>query len=230
MISFDRRRAYVLHTRPLRETSVIAELVVEGEGRIACVHRKVRGMTARPFVRYAASVRGRGELPTLTQLEECGLVSLSRTNLLDGLYLNELVLRLLPGQYHAPELWGSYDESLRGLAAGDEHASRRFELHLLGMAGLQFDGGVCERLDDGAWYRFAADQAPEPSARPSDGGSPDHVRGATLRALARGLPADCPPEVHEEAARLLRHFIGRQSGGRAMRTEALRGGIRQRGN
>lgn len=219
MIEFDRQRAYVLHTRPLRETSVIAELVVEGEGRVVAVYRVGRSQAARPFVRYLASVRGRGDLPRLTALEESGGRLPARGALVDGLYLNELILKLLPARLHAPELWDLYDEALRGvLSSGRQIALRRFESKLLALSGCVFDLDSCGQLVGERLYRHAHDQAPVPADRPG----PGCVRGTTLTALARGLPEETALETLSEAADLLQHLISLQTGGRKLQTEALR--------
>ena len=219
MSGFDRLRAYVLHQRPLRETSVIAELVVEGEGRVAAVHRPGRTGPARPFMRYLASVRGRGDLPTLTALEESGRGYSGRAALIDGLYMNELLLKMLPGRFHAPELWSVYDEALAGVfSANRELALRRFELRLLALAGCVFVADQVDTLAKERFYRHIPERAPVPAGTRG----PDCVQGATFAALARGLPDDTAPDTLDEAARLLRHLLAQQIGGRRMRAEVLR--------
>jgi DNA repair protein RecO (recombination protein O) len=94
--------AYVLHSRPYRETSLLLECLTRDQGRLGVVARGVRGEKTRlrraqlePFQPLAMGLLLRGELATLTSVEITGAsLRLVGNAGLAGLYLNELVVRL----------------------------------------------------------------------------------------------------------------------------------------
>ena len=136
--------AFILHRRHYRETSLLLELFTRDEGRITAVARGVR----RPRVRLKASFElftplfvswyGRGDLVTIKQMEINGAVlSLSSAHLLSGLYLNELLIRLLHKSDPYPTLYDYYENCLNDLCS-DSLVSfhlRRFEKRLLSELG-----------------------------------------------------------------------------------------------
>src|SRR5476649_1411082 len=94
--------AFILHHRPYRETSVLLELFTLEYGRITALARGVRQTRSRLkpllqlFVPLLISWQGKGELVTLTAAESNGYPNrLLGTGLLNGLYLNELLVRIL---------------------------------------------------------------------------------------------------------------------------------------
>src|SRR4051812_41282813 len=99
----DERPAFVLHTYPYRETSLIAEMLTADHGRVAMVARgakrprsELRGVL-HSFQPLLLSWAGTGELKTLIRAEwQGGLPLVAGSALLCGFYLNELLLRLLP--------------------------------------------------------------------------------------------------------------------------------------
>src|SRR6185312_14455091 len=93
--------AYLLHTRPYRETSLLAELFTQDFGRISAVIKGARQMRSRyrpirPFTPLLVSYQGRSDLFNLTELEFTRMpYALEGDILFCGFYLNELLLRLL---------------------------------------------------------------------------------------------------------------------------------------
>ena len=136
----DARPAYVLHTYPYRETSLIVEAYVREHGRLALMARgarrpksSVRGVLL-PFQPLLLSWTGKRELRTLTRAEwRGGYAPLRGQPLICGFYLNELLLKLVARDDPHETLFEIYGRTLEALAAGAEPAAqlRRFELALL---------------------------------------------------------------------------------------------------
>src|SRR5687767_3179362 len=116
--------AYILHTRPFRETSALLECFSYQHGLVTVVARGVKRprsqwyALAKPFLLLHLAWIGKGELKTLTQLEIQEGISplLSGNKIKLGLYLNELLIRLLQRFDPHPGLFTIYDEILRQLA------------------------------------------------------------------------------------------------------------------
>jgi DNA repair protein RecO (recombination protein O) len=216
----DDEPAFVLHTYPYRETSLIVEAFVGSVGRIAMVARgakrprsELRGLL-NAFQPLLLSWAGGGELKTLIRAEWRGGLPLpGGAALLCGFYLNELLLKLVPREDAHPVLWSDYEAALIALTAhppaGEQAAIlRRFELRLLAELGyalpLTHEGGTGEPVDPAERYHYAFDRGPrrhvaEPGARWPI------VRGATLLALA----ADRYPDARTagEAKQLMRTIL-----------------------
>ncbi|MCY1286115.1 DNA repair protein RecO [compost metagenome] len=135
--------AYVLHSRPYKEASALVDLFTP-QGRLRAVLRSARGKSgtlARPFLPLEIELRGRGELKTVTRLESAGIPNLlTGEPLFSGLYLNELLIRLLPAEDPHPPLFEHYAATLQALAVGRplEPLLRAFEWRLLDELGYGF--------------------------------------------------------------------------------------------
>ncbi|GAB4175926.1 MAG: DNA repair protein RecO [Wenzhouxiangellaceae bacterium] len=227
MIRHDRVPAYVLHRRAWRESSLIIELFTRDCGRIAVVARGVRSRRsamfglAEPFRPLEASWSRRGELGTLTRLEPFGNpLALRARALWCGLYVNELLMRLLPRDLPEPGLFNIYASTLVSLPWHEAQAwaLRRLELELLDALGVLPELGRCAVSDEVVTpegrYRVESGRGVVPAA-PGQAG----IRGATLLALAEREP---PPAQELRAVRLLmRQLISDQLDGRPLHTPAL---------
>src|SRR5678810_607594 len=108
---YDAEPAYVLHTRPCRESSLLVEVLSANHGRLGLLARGVQGpkrhvlraaLQPMQFIRLDAVQRG--ELAQLRNAEALdAMPSLPGEAMLAGFYVNELVLRLAPRQDPAPE-------------------------------------------------------------------------------------------------------------------------------
>jgi len=136
----DLTSVYVLHTRPFRNTSLIAELFSEAHGRISVVARSARGQKSRYqgqlqlFTPMLASWLGNHELKTLSQIELRGMAhQLNQKPLFCGFYLNELLLRVLHKEDPHPNLFQHYRNSLVQLEKNESMpvVLRLFEKKLL---------------------------------------------------------------------------------------------------
>jgi len=213
----DDQAAFVLHTYPYRETSLIVEAFTSEHGRVAMVARgakrprsELRGLL-QGFQPLLLTWSGQHELRTLHKAEWRGGLPLVRGSaLVCGFYLNELLLKLLPREDPHPRLFASYEAALADLAAGLEQAPvlRRFEVSLLSELGyalpLVRDADSGGPVDPAARYHYAFDRGPR-RAPPERGARLPVVRGATLLALADGRYAD--GEIAAEAKRLMREVL-----------------------
>ncbi|WP_434456773.1 DNA repair protein RecO [Stutzerimonas urumqiensis] len=135
--------AFVLHSRAYRETSALVDLFTP-QGRTRAVLRGARGKAgslARPFVPLEFELRGRSDLKSIARLEPAGLAYwLEGASLFGGLYLNELLIRLLPAEDAHPDLFDHYAATLPGLAEKRplEPLLRAFEWRLLCELGYGF--------------------------------------------------------------------------------------------
>ncbi|MBY5993484.1 DNA repair protein RecO [Ferrimonas balearica] len=133
-------RAYLLHARPYRESSLLLDLLSESHGRIAAVAR-VGGRSGgakkaqlQPFRPLMIGLTGRTTLRTLAQLEAPTLpLPLAGNRLYAGLYLNELCQRLLKEWQPLDGLFQHYHDALMALAgeAAMEPVLREFERGIL---------------------------------------------------------------------------------------------------
>jgi len=151
---------FVLHTRSLRETSLLVDVFTPDFGVTRLVARGARSAKskirplAQPFRPLLVSWTGRHELKTLTGLEEQGRgYPLAGLELACAYYLNELLLRLLHMEAPCPTVFAQYAQSLIALDEIDDDPQqlectlRLFELELLDSLGLVPDFSNCGRPD-----------------------------------------------------------------------------------
>lgn len=135
--------AYVLHSRAYKETSALVDFLTP-QGKVRAVLRRARGKggsLVRPFVPLEVELRGRGELKNVGRLDAVGIAAwLHGDALFSGLYLNELLMRLLPAEAPHPALFEHYTLTLQALADGRalEPLLRSFEWRLLDELGYAF--------------------------------------------------------------------------------------------
>jgi DNA repair protein RecO (recombination protein O) len=189
----DGEAAFILHTRPWRETSLIVDVLSRHHGRLGLVARGARrqssSLKARlvSFQPLSLSWFGKGALRTLHGAEwQGGDLNLRGHGLMCGFYLNELLLRLLPEGDPHEFLFDHYQAALErlGREAEVEPVLRRFELDLLSELGYaqplghMADGGD---LQDSARYGYAYGVG----VVPHRAGEPAYL-GRTLLDLAQG--------------------------------------------
>ena len=136
--------AFVLHQRPLRDTSLIVEVFARDHGRMTLFARAARGPKSRfvalqPFRTLLLSWSGRGEAPQLTAAEiaDSQQPVLPPAQIISGFYLNELLLTLTTRHDPHPELFDQYVDTLAELARGvsADTPLRQFEARLLELIG-----------------------------------------------------------------------------------------------
>ncbi|MGQ9659829.1 MAG: DNA repair protein RecO [Thermochromatium sp.] len=220
---------FVLHRRDYGDTSLLLEILGAGRGRCAAIakgarrSRRMASALLQPFRPLWLALAGRGEVQTLTAVEEAGApLRLHDQALLAGFYLNELLLRMLARHDPHEALFVFYQSALMHLAeSGDlETVLRQFECRLLAELGygLRLDRVV----DDGApvvaeaVYVYERERGP---CRPFGPVRGPRISGATLLALAHGQPL--AGEQRLEARRLLRHVLEPHLGGRPLKSREL---------
>lgn len=218
----DQQPAYILHTRPYRETSLLLECLTRDHGRVGMVARGVRRPRARvssstlqAFEQLMVTFSLRGELGTLRTAEPADRpLRLHGTALLAGMYVNELVVRLSARQDPQAELYEVYARTVGQLAdkASLGWTLRRFERDFLGILGyalqLQCDAETGRPLVPDIEYVYIPEQGPV-AASPAQRGA--RVRGGDLLDFA----ADRPPDAAglERLRRLVRALLLHQLGG-----------------
>jgi DNA repair protein RecO (recombination protein O) len=219
--------AYVLHSRAYRETSAIIDLLTLAHGRVSVVARGVRrsrkgaGPPA-PFGRLSVGCSGRGQLLTLTGCDPVSHRWLTGEALYAGLYLNELLLRLLRDDDAHPRLFDGYERALDGLLGGAaEPALRLFERLLLKECGYEitfaFDAESGEAVVHAASYRFVPDIGFHAVNEAADGRLV--FSGATLLAIAADDYADV--NVRRAAKQIMRSALAPHLGDRPIGSRAL---------
>ncbi len=141
-------RAYLIHSRVYRNTSLLLEVFTESFGKVGLVAKGVRAPKSKwqpilqPFQPLLINWSRKGELGTLRQAEaERPALPLAGEKNLAGLYVNELIQLLLHRDDPHQELFHTYCHTLQGLADG-RHAEvclRSFELSLLSELGYGLD-------------------------------------------------------------------------------------------
>jgi DNA repair protein RecO (recombination protein O) len=171
----DGQPAYVLHTYPFRETSLIVEVFSRDFGRLALLARgarrprsAIRGLLMA-FQPIEIGWAGKGDVLTLMKAEwQGGQPLLVGDALFCGYYLNELLMHLLPREDPHERLFTRYAEMLTQLAVDpsgrvSEADLRSFEKALLQELGygltLSHD---CEgnAIVPTAYYTYRMEQGP----------------------------------------------------------------------
>jgi DNA repair protein RecO (recombination protein O) len=221
--------AFVLHSYPYKETSLIVDVFSRDHGRVALVakgakrpHSKLRGVL-QTFQPLSLGWSGKSELRVLTQAEWVGgMLPLEKTALLCGFYLNELLVKLLARDDAHPALFDHYVATLNQLAH-DEPAPivlRKFELALLKETGVAADLTRCtasraaivaERL-----YVVDPERGPRPE-RASD--TWPRVAGKTLLDMEREDYADAATQV--QSKQLMRFLLAHHLGGAPLNTRQI---------
>jgi len=190
--------ACLLHARDYRDACLLVELFTPEQGRISAVARGARrsrkGYSQRailqPFQPLWIAVSGRGELKTLRAAESRDSpIPLHGRSLFSGLYLNELLCRLLHRDDPHPDLFSDYEAALRALVNTEllDIVLRFFELRLLDELGYSFSldseahSGVPIAAD--RQYRFDAQQG---LLRCEESSPQVSFSGADLIAFNRG--------------------------------------------
>jgi DNA repair protein RecO (recombination protein O) len=231
----DHEAAFVLHTHPYKETSLVVEAFSRRFGRVALLARgarrprsAVRGVLLA-FHPLRLSWTASGELGTLVAAEwAAGLRSLEGLGLMCGFYLNELLLRLLPREDPHEELFDAYANSLARLSARAPHAAvlRGFERRMLGELGyapvLERDAATGLAIEPEQRYAYEPDRGPV-AVTGREGrtgaGADVVVSGRTLLDLARDEYERA--ETRDEARALLRALIAHRLGGQTLHTRTV---------
>ena len=227
----DLQPAFVLHHRPYRDTSRILELFTRDHGRVSVFARGARSgrnksasllPVLQPFNRLLVSWSGRGEAGQLTAAEFDGSFTvLAPDRLVNGYYLNELLLKLFARHDSQPDVFELYSETLELLKHSDPiRPLRIFEKRLLEALGYGL-GLECtadgDPIEPHLTYHYRMEHGAVPAAGARSGGL--IFSGASLLALAREELDD--PVNGADARRLLRAAMDRCLDGRQLKTREV---------
>ena len=230
--------AFVLHHRPYRETSLLVDVLSRDHGRVSLVARGQRQKSKRRrnmmqlFQPLWLSWYGQGELVTLSQVEssEPAYHLLGNASLC-GLYMNELLYKLLPLHESEPALFDAYQQALARLQTDNRQQQltlRLFEKALLSQLGyglqLESDVETGQPLEDELDYVYHPDSGPHVY----QGRSAAVVSGRSLRHLREEQGFD--ETSLKQIKTLMRTVINYYLGGRPLHSRQLFAGLKQPNN
>jgi DNA repair protein RecO (recombination protein O) len=230
----EQEPAFVLHTYPYKETSLIVEAFSRSQGRTALIAKGARRPRSamrgvlHAFQPLRLTWAGSGEMNTLVSVEwQGGMPFLRGFGLMCGFYVNELILRLLPRDDAHEKLFDAYFESLEMLGHGEPNAAvlRRFEKRLLAELGyamlLDRDAANGDPIDPSLHYLYDPERGPLPVEQAAGGGTDGElvVRGSTLLGIFRDDFSD--GETLQQARGLMRTLIGQRLNGQTLHTRSV---------
>lgn len=233
--------SFVLHTRPYRDTSLLVDLFTREYGRLSLVARGARGNRSRggslaallqPFAPLLCSWSGKRELKTLTAAEsDSPAFALAGEYLFSGMYINELMVRMLHHEDPHQRLYDQYRQAIEELNLGAELdlCLRGFEFRLLEELGYGFDLSVDglsgEPLLGNRWYSFHQEYGLVELQEAVVTATTDRVNegmprylGAELLQITRG---EFTPESRQCAKRLMRQALAAHLGDKPLRSRDL---------
>lgn len=228
----EQQPGWVIHRRPWRESSLLVEFFARESGRVGLVARAARSRRSawrglvEPFIPLQASWSRRGEMGTLTGLDQAGPAHTLRGRALwCGLYVNELLLRLLERDDPHPEVHDACGRVLAGLADDRQPQSlllRRFELALLTGMGVApdfaLDAASGEPIEAEGLYHLEPEVGFMAADRPGAG----VYRGTVVQAAGRGFTSE--RDIARGMRELMRSLIDHQLDGRPLASRRLLAG------
>jgi DNA repair protein RecO (recombination protein O) len=224
--------AYVLHTQPFQNTSLLVDFFTMDYGRVRAVAKGARSAKSKYrsalqlFQPLLVSLSGRGELKTLTGLEcSLGAIVLEGQRLFSGMYINELLTRLLLNHVEHKQLYLAYQDTLVALQGSVDMQLllRQFELCLLGELGyginLESDCRSHIDIDADGSYLFTPDVGFEKLIEPEQANAARVYSGSHIVALRDFDLSDT--DVAKTAKRLLRTALAAHLGGKPLHSRSL---------
>jgi DNA repair protein RecO (recombination protein O) len=211
---------FVLHQKPYRETSLLVDVFSQNFGRCRLIARGSRTSHKKSVKHYQLfkplllGWSGYGELQTVTQVEENGAsFSLKQDASLCGLYINELLVKLLPLHEPEPGLFETYQHTLSGLQLNEfnEWLLRLFEKQLLQQLGYGLD------LETEAETGLAVDEQKQYYYQANSGllqwtsiVKTPPILGRSLKLFAKGemLDANSLKEIKTLTRGLIQYYLG----------------------
>jgi len=222
--------AFVLHSYPFRETSLVIEVLSRQHGRVPLVARgarrpksALRGLLMG-FQPLLLSWFGKHELRTLHGAEwQGGQPQLQGTALLCGFYLNELLLNLMARDDPHERLFDYYQQTMLRLAQEEDHALtlRCFEKHMLQELGyallLENEADSGKPIVSTRNYRYILERGAIADTNESSQGMP--VAGKTLL----DMDADDYSDVNSarQSKQLMRMLLDHHLAGKTLHTREL---------
>jgi DNA repair protein RecO (recombination protein O) len=218
----DSQPAFVLHSYPFKETSLVIELFTRDFGRIAVVAKgarrpksSLRGVLLA-FQPLLVSWSGKGELYTLIRAEWHGAYQpLKGLPLICGFYVNELLLKLLPRHDAHEQLFGTYSRTLDALEPEPAGVLRAFEKELLRELGYAMT--LDREIDSGRpiaaeqRYTYLVERGPVSAEHDAQSNGVE-LLGQTLLDMQSGDYSNAMTQQQSKALMraLINHYLGDQ--------------------
>lgn len=162
---YTEAKAYLLHHKPYRNTSLLASFLTESQGLVKGVIRGAQKKGFSAFTPFWLQFESKEGLSPITRFERLGPMKLpTQKRLFCGLYINELVVRL-GFQYDInPSFFHAYQAAILALYdnVALEAVLREVESALLQAIGYELtfdvDMETGERIESCAQYQFYPDK------------------------------------------------------------------------
>ena len=146
----DELTAYILHTRIFKSTSLLVDCLSAEAGLVRCVYNRGKGVGKKNlslYTPYWLQINSKNSLATILKLETMDMeLELAGVASYCGLYLNEILVRLLAANEAQPEVFSLYHDTIVQMAtitssnqSKIEVILRFFELKLLNALGYGID-------------------------------------------------------------------------------------------
>lgn len=234
-VRIELQPAFLLHSRPYRDTSVLLDFHTRDHGRLTLLGKglkrpgsKLRGIV-QSFTPLLISWTGKSSLKTLTHAEAAGMpVAVKGQALFSAMYLNELLCRLLHEHEGDADLFALYTQTLARLACSDiEPVLRQFELELLEHLGygisFAFDAAGGDALEAARLYQLEPEAGFVQAA--SDNAEAVFRGGHLLLIEARDFS---DTDVRQAAKQINRIRLGQLLGDRPLKSRRLFSAARSR--
>ena len=221
----------MLHGRAYQNTSMIVDVFTRSYGRLSLLAKGAKRPgsamygTLLPLQCLFLSWGGRSELKTLysAEIESKGQPMLDGDHIYLGMYLNELLVRLLHKEEAHAQMFDYYQHCLQQLAqeSDDEIVLRYFELQLLEELGyavnLETACDTSSEIESNNMYSYIPERGFV--SQQVHHGDELLVQGQTIQALSeRNLTGD---QQKKEAKLLLRSIIEYHLDGLPLKTREL---------
>ena len=187
---------FLLHARSFGDTSIIADVFTESSGKVSIIAKGAKNPRSKffghllPFSALRIIVTGKSEMKTLTQIDSNFFSQSVKGphDLYTYLYVNELMMRLLPKGLPNQELYDLYQNFVELARADDisELDLRAFELDLLDVLGygINFDTDSKEntKFKDSIIYSYMPEKGFHHAGN-SEGFSANEIAAIKNRAL-----------------------------------------------
>jgi len=223
---------FILHTIPYRETSLLVDIFSLNYGRLRCIAKGFRkpnkkgiAKTLFPYTEHHFQWQGRGELKTLIQADSVQApVFLKQESLFVGLYINELLYKLLHQNDPHQSLYHFYHQLMAQLSssATEQSVLRRFEILLLEELGyglvLDTEAETGQAVSPENLYYYIPDQGLK-LLQDQTADSSQALLGADIIALSKGEFGQ--PSVLRAAKQLTRQVIDFYLDGKQLNSREL---------
>lgn len=226
--------AFILHSRPYRDSSLLLECITAEAGRISAVVKGVRGTSKsarlkrgqlQPFNPLLIDWTGKTDLKTIVHVEAAGpALNLQGERLYSALYINELLIRLLQPYDENPIWFVLYQQALHALQQTQwiDIELRQFELQLLEVMGYGLDLRYIHNedvpIESGKIYAFDSERGLFSQDESPQLPESCYFAGDDLLAISQG---DFSASARRAAKRLCRMALAPHIGDKPLKSREL---------